>query len=257
MDLKGKVVLITGGNGGIGEAMALRCAEEGASVAIAGRSEEKNARVLARIRDKGLEAMAIRADVTDEAEVKAMMDAVVGKYGRIDALVNNAGLFGNTGAVPEFIKPFDEITIEEWNTVMDINVLGVFLCCKHVSPIMKAQKSGSIVNVSSTTAWTGASRFLHYGASKGALLTMTMGMATALAPYNVRVNTLCPGKVMTDASLTMHDRETVEEGILAMQPLKIVTQPEDMAGIIVYLASDDSRIVTGQSFGVNGGTYMH
>ena len=259
MRLKGNTMIITGGNGGIGEAMALTCAGEGANVVIVGRNRDKNERVCEKLKGiPGGEPMSIQANLKDEGEIKSMVSAVAQKYGRIDTLVNNAGIFGNTADVPNFMKPFDEITVEEWDTVMATNVRAAFLCCKHAAPVMRAQNKGSIINVASTTAWLGAPMFLHYGASKGALLTMTKGLAISLAPYNVRVNTLCPGQVMTDSCLSVSSsREEVAKSILGKQLLRIVTEPEDIAGIIVYLASDESRVVTGQAFGVNGGGFLH
>jgi NAD(P)-dependent dehydrogenase (short-subunit alcohol dehydrogenase family) len=123
---------------------------------------------------------------------------------------------------------------------------------------MKNQKSGSIINVSSTTAWLGAPMFLHYGASKGAVITMTKGLAISLAPFNVRVNTLCPGQVMTDSSLSMRkSKEEAEVVILGKQLLQTTTQPEDMTGAVVFLASNEGRMVTGQALGVNGGGFLH
>ena len=259
MRMKGNVTIVTGGNGGIGEAIAVKCAQEGAIVVVADLNAEKSERVQARIKEAGSEGMAVQADLTNEDEVKALMEKVQGAYGRIDTLVNNAGLFGNTKAIPQFAKPFDQITVEEWDTMMRVNVRGPFLCCKHVASVMKAQKSGSIINISSTTAWLGAPIFLHYGASKGALLTMTKGLAVSLAPFNVRVNALCPGQVMTDSSMTMtnKNREAAEEFIMGKQLLQTVTRPEDMAGIVIYLASDEGRMVTGQAIGVNGGGFLH
>ena len=259
MRLSGNVVIITGGNGGIGEGIAIMCAEEGANVVIIGRNKEKNERVLSRLNIiGGGKPMAIQADLNNEEEIKGFISTVADEYGRIDTLVNNAGIFGNTKEIPQFAKPFEQITVEEWDMIMAMNVRAAFLCCKHVAPVMKAQKKGSIINVSSTTAWLGAPMFLHYGASKGALLTMTKGLAISLAPFNVRVNSLCPGQVMTDSSLSMKaTREEVADQIKNKQLLQIATTPEDMGGIVVYLASDESRIVTGQAFGVNGGGFLH
>jgi len=259
MRLSGNVVIITGGNGGIGEGIAIMCAEEGANVVIIGRNKEKNERVLSRLNIiGGGKPMAIQADLNNEEEIKGFISTVADEYGRIDTLVNNAGIFGNTKEIPQFAKPFEQITVEEWDMIMAMNVRAAFLCCKHVAPVMKAQNKGSIINVSSTTAWLGAPMFLHYGASKGALLTMTKGLAISLAPFNVRVNSLCPGQVMTDSSLSMKaTREEVADQIKNKQLLQIATTPEDMGGIVVYLASDESRIVTGQAFGVNGGGFLH
>jgi len=258
MRLEGNVTIVTGGNGGIGEAIALKCAEEGAQVIIVGRNKEKNAKVLAKLQALGPNNMACTADLLNEAEVEALMETIHGKYGRIDTLVNNAGIFGNTKDVPQFIKPFDAITESEWDVIMAANVKAPFFCCKQVAKYMREQKSGSIVNVSSTVAWLGAPMFLHYGASKGALVSMTKGLAISLAPFNVRVNTVCPGQVFTDSSLSFNRNvESTENQILGKQLLQIVTQPEDIAGIVAYLASDESRLVTGQAFGINGGAFMH
>ncbi|MCL1846759.1 MAG: SDR family oxidoreductase [Coriobacteriia bacterium] len=261
MRLDGNVAVVTGGNGGIGEAIALKCAEEGASVVIVGRNEEKNARVLAKLEAleaQGTRHTALRADLTAETEVEALMGRIYEAYGRIDTLVNNAGIFGNTTEVPQFTKPFDEILEAEWDTIMTTNVKAPFFCCKHVARYMKEQRAGSIINVSSSTAWMGAPMFLHYGTAKGALIAMTKGLAVSLAPYNIRVNTICPGQVFTDSSLSFgFSAEATGDRIKDRQLLQTVTQPEDMAGIAVYLASEESRIVTGQAFGINGGSFLH
>jgi NAD(P)-dependent dehydrogenase (short-subunit alcohol dehydrogenase family) len=258
MRLLGNVVIVTGGNGGIGEGIALGCAREGAKVAIVGRNETKNKNVLGEIEALGAEGLAIQADLTKEIEVETLMRRVYEHWGRVDTLVNNAGIFGNTKDIPQFVKPFEELSEYEWDTVMATNVKGPFFCCKHVAQYMKAQKSGSIINVSSSTAWIAPPLFTHYVTSKGALLSMTKSLANALAPYNVRVNALCPGQVFTDSSLTMRNgADDVEAQITGKQLLKIVTQPEDMAGIVIYLASEESRVVTGQSFGINGGGFLH
>jgi NAD(P)-dependent dehydrogenase (short-subunit alcohol dehydrogenase family) len=258
MRLKGNVAIVTGGNGGIGEGIALGLASEGAKVAIVGRNETKNEKVLAKIHGLGAEGIALKVDLTKEDEVAELFKTVHDRYGRIDTLVNNAGVFGNTKDIPQFTKPFDEISEYEWDTIMAVNVKGVFFCCKHVAPYLREQRSGSIINISSTTAWLGTPMFLHYGTSKGALVSMTKGLAISLAPYNIRVNTVCPGQVFTDSSLSFgHDAQGVETQIMGKQLLQIVTQPEDMAHIVVYLASDESRIVTGQAFGINGGGFLH
>ena len=258
MRLEGNVAIITGGNGGIGEAIALKCAEEGARVIIVGRNEEKNARVLAKLEALGPENMALKVDLAVEAEVEALMKRVYDTYGRIDTLVNNAGLFGNTKEIPQFLKPFDEITESEWDIIMSTNVKTPFFCSKHVAKYMREQQSGSIINIASIVAWVGAPMFLHYGASKGALVSMGKGLAISLAPFNIRVNTVCPGHLFTDSSLSLtHDVETTENQVLAKQLLKIVNRPEDISGIVIYLASGESRLVTGQSFGINGGAFLH
>jgi NAD(P)-dependent dehydrogenase (short-subunit alcohol dehydrogenase family) len=256
--LEGNVTIVTGGNGGIGEAIALKCAAEGAKVVVVGRNATKNANVLKKLEAIGVDNIVLEVDLRNEDEIKKLMDMAHKKYGRIDTLVNNAGIFGNTKDVPQFAKPFEQITGEEWDIIMSVNVRSLFFCCKHAAPIMKNQKSGSIINVSSTTAWLGAPMFLHYGASKGAVITMTKGLAISLAPFNIRVNTLCPGQVMTGSSLSMKkSEEDVEAGILGKQLLQTVTQPEDMAGAVVFLASDEGRMVTGQALGVNGGGFLH
>ena len=258
MRMKGNVTIVTGGNGGLGEAIAVKCAQEGAIVVIADLSDERSEKVQARLKEAGAQSMFIKADLTNEDEVKAVMEKVKSSYGRIDTLVNNAGLFGNTKAIPQFIKPFDQITVEEWDTMMRVNVRGPFLCCKHVSPIMKAQKSGVIINISSTTAWHGVPGFLHYSTSKGAILTMTKGLAKGLGPFQVRVNAICPGAVLTNSNISLaKNKEEVEANIAEKQLLHLVTKPEDIAGIIIYLASDEGRLVTGQAIGVNGGEYLH
>jgi len=259
MRLEGKIAIVTGSSGGLGEAIALNFAREGATVVAVARREDRIIDLVSRIEALGGKGLAYKADLLNEAEVEALMKTVHEKYGRIDALVNCAAVATNTKEIPQFIKPFEEITESEWDFLMASNIKTVFFCCKHVSPYMKEQEAGSIINISSTTAWIGAPLFLHYTTSRGAILSLTKGLANIFAPFKVRVNTVCPGQVLTESTISYNNgnKEATEKQILGKQPLQIVTQAEDISGIVVYLASDESRVTTGQAIGVNGGGFFH
>jgi len=251
MKLKGKVAIITGGARGIGKAYALRLAEEGAHIVVADIVD--GTEVVEEISRKGGEAITVHADVTDEESVNAMARSAVERFGRIDILVNNAGLFTALGK-----KPFYEISSDEWDRVLAVNLKGIFHCCKAVYPQMKKQGKGKIINVSSGTVYQGVPFFLHYVSSKGGVIALTRCLAREVGNDGICVNTIAPGL-------------TVSEGVVGnpMYPeasLKMVAGgrcfkrdevPEDLTGTIVYLASDDSDFVTGQSIVVDGGSALN
>ncbi len=242
----GKVVLVTGGALGIGRATCERLAQEGAKVAVTD--------VLVR---EGMDlAEAIggsfwRLDVSDEAEVKRVVDDVVARWGRLDAIVNNAGIAGAN-------KPTHEITEEEWDRVQAVNVKGVFFCTKHAVPWLKAAGGGSVVNVSSIYGIVSAPDIPPYHASKGAVRTMSKTDALIYAPDKIRVNSVHPGFIWTplvEGFLTEAGLETDEgrKGLDARHPLGHVGEPDDIAWGIVYLVSDESKFVTGAELVIDGG----
>ena len=251
MKLKGKVAIITGGARGIGRAYALRLADEGARIVIADVID--GTAVKNEVEKKGGEAITVLTDVSNEESVKAMARAAIDQFGRIDILVNNAGLFTVVGK-----KPFYEISSTEWDQVMAVNLKGIFHCCKAVYPQMKKQGKGKIINVSSGTVYQGVPFFLHYVASKGGIIALTRSLAREVGDDGICVNNVAPGL-------------TVSEGVIGnpMYPeasLKMVASgrcfkrdevPEDLTGTIVYLASDDSDFVTGQSIVVDGGSVFN
>jgi len=245
-DLTGKVALVTGGNGGIGLGMAQGLANAGAAVMVAGRDSEKNRRA---VKSLGSGADAIAADLSQEGGAKAAVAATVDKFGRLDIVVNNAGT--NIRKAPQ------DYSLEEWHSVLNINLTSMFVCCQAAYPHLRAQngkKGGKIINIGSMMSIFGASFAAPYGASKGAVVQLTKSLAVAWAPDNIQVNAVLPGWIDTD--LTKGAREEVSglhEKVLARTPVGRWGQPDDMAGIAVFLSSRASDFITGTAIPVDGG----
>lgn len=253
MKLKDKVAIITGAGRGIGRAYALRFAAEGAKIVIA-EIDFRNAQAVAQqISAQGQEAFALNTDVSDEKSTQQMAEETVKRFGRIDILVNNAAIYyGIT------MKPFSAITVEEWDRLMAVNVKGSWLCVKAVLPQMKAQGRGKIINIASQTILLGTPMLLHYVTSKGAILAMTRAMARELGDYGINVNCLCPGFTMSESSQELcRSVEGLAEMVASMQCFKRSEQPEDLVGVCVFLASEDSDFMTGQMIVVDGGAAMY
>ncbi len=245
-DLKGKVALVTGGNGGIGLGMARGLAAAGANVVVAGRNREKSLAAVAELERYGPAAQAVEVDVASETSVAAMVEAVVGRWGRLDILINNAGI--------NIRKPAHELALEEWRRVLDTNLTSAFLCARAVYPAMKRGGGGKIVNIGSMLSIFGASFAPAYGASKGGIVQLTKSLACAWAPDNIQVNAVLPGWIDTD--LTRQARRDVpglHERVLARTPAGRWGRIEDMAGIAVFLASPASDFITGTAIPVDGG----
>ena len=241
-DLKGKVAIVTGGNGGIGLGMATALAEAGAKVAIAGRDEKKNAEALRTLDG----AIAIKADLKDEKACRAAVDEAARKLGRLDILVNNAGI--NVRKAPQ------DYSLEEWRTVLDTNLTSAFVACEAAYPHMKRAGGGKIVNIGSMMSLFGASFAAPYGASKGGVVQLTKSLAAAWAKDNIQVNAVLPGWI--DTALTRRAREEVaglHERVLARTPAGRWGTPEDLGGVAVFLASAASDFVTGTAIPVDGG----
>jgi len=209
--------------------------------------------VVQEIRGSGGAASCMKVDITVEEDVAAMARKTAELYGRIDILVNDAAIFGSL-ETPGFMKPVEQLTPADWDKMLAVNVKGTFLCCKAVIPTMKEQGKGTIVNVASTVAFTGIPYFLHYSTSKGAVVTMTRGLARALGDFNINVNAIAPGPVMTEA---MRSLETEEQRLIDKQLLKRALRPKDVASAVLFLASDEASMITGQVLSVNGGEYLH
>ncbi|MBI4592665.1 MAG: 3-oxoacyl-ACP reductase FabG [Candidatus Rokubacteria bacterium] len=244
--LAGKIAIVTGGNTGIGRAVALAYADEGADVAIAWIVREPDARSLVEaIEKKGRRALAVRTDVTVEAEVKALVGRVRERFGQIDVLVNNAGI--------QKAQPITETPVEDWDRMIAVHMRGAFLCCREVAPVMMAQRSGRIIIVTSQLAYIGRPRYTAYSAAKGGLLAFTRALAQELAPHGILVNSVSPGLIDTGFDPLPED---VKRAHAASLPLQRLGTPEDLVGAFVFLASDESRYFCGQTLHPNGGEIM-
>ncbi|MBI2493668.1 MAG: 3-oxoacyl-ACP reductase FabG [Candidatus Rokubacteria bacterium] len=244
--LAGKVALVTGGNTGIGRAVALAYAAEGADVAVAWIAREPEARSLVEaIEQTGRRALAVKCDVTVEGDVRAMVAGVTARLGRIDVLVNNAGI-QKAGAVTE-------TPLEDWERMMAVHLRGAFLCCREVAPHMIARQSGRIILLTSQLAYIGRERYTAYSAAKGGLLAFTRALARELAPHGVLVNSVAPGLIDTGFDPLP---EEVKRAHAASLPLKRLGMPDDLVGAFVFLASDESRYFCGQTLHPNGGEIM-
>ena len=252
MLLKNRVAIVTGGAKGMGRGIAYRLAEEGAAVTISDVDAKEAAITVAEIEKKGGKATFILCDVTKEAQVKAVVDAVVAKYGKIDILVNNAGGAHITSAV-------EDLTEAQWDLVMDLNLKSVFFFSKYVVPLMKAKRYGKIISISSIGAITPPGHVIAYNTSKAAIIGFTADLATALAPLNINVNTILPGPIQTHfydgmtKGLTDEQRAGFFVGLGARVPLQRIGQPEDIGNAVVFLASEMSSYIAGQSLYVSGG----
>ncbi len=253
MLLKDKVAIITGAGQGIGRSYALGFVDEGAKVVIADINEEKGRDVADEINAGGGEALAVRTDISDETDTIDLAQKAIDKFGKIDILLNNAAIYAGIG-----FRPWDSWTVEEWDRLFDVNVKGMWLCCKAVVPHMNAQGKGKIVNVASGTVLMGTPFILHYVASKGAVMALTRSLASELGDNNICVNTIAPGFTMSEASIEMPGQpEGFADMIAGLQCFKRAQQPEDLIGTALYLASDLSDFVTGQFIAVDGGLTKH
>ena len=245
-DLTHKVAIVTGGNGGIGLGMARGLASHGAAIVVAGRNADKSARAVKELQGLGAKASSIAVDVKDEASVKAMVADTVGRYGRLDVLVNNAGI--------NVRKPPHELSLAEWREVMDTNLTSAFLASHAVYPHMKKGGGGKIVNIGSIMSIFGARFAPAYAASKGGIVQFSKVCANAWATDNIQVNAVLPGWI--DTELTKRGRAEIEglsERVLARTPAGRWGVPDDLAGIAVFLCSAASDFVTGTAILVDGG----
>ena len=245
-DLSGKVALVTGGNGGIGLAMARGLGLAGASVIIVGRNAEKSANALRELVSSGVQCEALEADVTDEQAVNRLFQDVEVRHGRLDILVNNAG--------SSIRKAAQHLTLDEWRTVMDVNLTSTFLCSRAAYPLMQKAGAGKIISIGSMLSIFGAPFAPAYGASKGGIVQFTKSIATAWAKDGIQCNAVLPGWIDTD--LTRAAREQVpglHDRVLARTPAGRWGEPADLAGIAVFLASPASDFLTGTAIPVDGG----
>lgn len=259
MKLEGKIAIVTGAGQGLGRAYSLRFAAEGAKVAVADINDANAEQVVKEIEATGAEAIAVHVDVADEASTQAMADAVVARWGRIDILMNNAGIF--------FDLEQTNNSLDYLRKVLDVNMIGPWLCTRAVLPTMRAQGKGKIINQSSGAAWmyamagyalnpqVGELPSFHYSLSKAGVNAYTHYMAAALGQFGINVNAIAPGVTMTEAT-RKHVPEAMMGAIKMMSALRRTLEPEEITGTAVYLASDDSDAVTGQVIPVDAGVTM-
>ena len=251
MRLKDRAIIVTGAARGLGRAYALRLAEEGAKVVVADILD--GGETVQAIKAMGGRAVAVKTDVSSEESTREMAAAAIAAFGAIDVLVNNAAIFATIVK-----KPFWEISAGEWDAVMAVNLKGPFLCAKAVYPQMKKQGKGKIINVASGTYYKGVPFFLHYVVSKGGNVAITRSMAREVGDAGICVNTIAPGYTETEfLKDNPQDAPEVTKMIIASQCIKRASTPRDLAGTIVFLASDDSDFISGQTILVDGGSAMH
>lgn len=246
--VEGKVVIVTGGATGIGRGICEVLAREGARVLIANRSEQRGREAEAAIREAGGDATFVRSDITCESDCRELVEAAVRTYGKLDALVNNAGIFPRA--------TLEETTWEMWDQIIAVNLKGAFFCCKYAAPEMRKQGGGCIVNIGSANAYVGLPHLAAYSISKGGMITMTRNLANALAKDRIRVNFLNPGWVITEMEIEIqaregHDAQWLEEAGRSM-PLGRHQAPDDAAYAVLYLVSDEASQVSGDLLNVDG-----
>ena len=247
------VVVVTGAAHGIGAAYARALVDEGAAVVIVDLDADGAESLAAQLRDSGGRALACRADISDEADVAAMVDGAVAEFGTITGLVNNAAVFS---VVPMSRSPFDEITLDEWDLMMRVNVRGTWQVCKAVIPAMRAAGYGKIVNISSGTALKGSASRIHYVTSKAAILGFTKVLAREVGGDGICVNCVAPGSTLSEEDPdddTLSYRQTQVGG----RALKRVMLPPDAVGAVRFLLGPESDFITGQTLVVDGGSHMH
>ena len=249
--LRDKVAIITGAAQGIGAEYAREMAKEGAKIVIA--DIDNGEKLENEIINNGGNAINITTDVSREDSVEKTVRLTVKEYGRVDILVNNAAIFGTLKP-----KPFLDITVEEWDQLMAVNVRGAFICIKSVVPFMQKQKYGKIINIASGTLFKGSPMLLHYVTSKGAVMTMTRCVSREVGDDNICINTLAPGYVMSENVIGSESfDESFADFITQTRALKRRQLPNDLVGAMIFLASSDSDFMTGQCVVVDGGSVNH
>ena len=246
--LDGRTVVVTGAATGIGQAFDVGCAAQGANVVVADMNAADE--TVALVERAGGRALAVRVDVADDASTRAMAQAALDRFGRIDGLVNNAAYFREVK-----LTPFEELDPAIWDRIFAVNVKGVWQCCKAVMPAMRERGGGSIVNIASVVAVAGQPGYLHYVATKGAVLSMTKGLAKECGASGVRVNVIAPGFVITGAT---QDRPVEwQQSFLKARAISREQRPDDLVGTALYLLSDLAGFVSGQTIVVDGGHIMY
>lgn len=248
--LLGQVAIVTGAAGGLGRAFCLALAAAGARLVAADLSEGGASQTMEAVVAAGGEAVALAVDVTSPADTEQMAALVLEKWGRVDILVNNAGLYATLSR-----RPFYELAPEEWDRVLAVNLKGPWLCARAVYPIMKQQGYGKIINIASATFFSGSPLWSHYVASKGGLIGLTRSMAREVGDDGICVNAVAPGFTLTEASKAVIPN--AEEYGVARGAIKRAEQPDDITGLLVFLASPASNFITGQTMIVDGGRQFY
>ncbi len=251
--LENRVVIVTGGAYGIGRAFCRRMAEEGASVVIADIDIDAAETTAGELRSGNFPALAVKTDVSDEESTLSMAEKAAASFGRIDILVNNAAVYSRFKVSQ---LPFNELPVGDWDRMMAVNLKGPFLCSRAVFPYMKRQAKGKIINISSATFFEGLGTITHYVTSKAGIIGLTRSLASAVAQYNINVNCIAPGRTLSEDP---SDAEAVAENEqrASVRGFKRIERPEDLTGTVVFLASDDSDFITGQTIVVDGGTVFN
>jgi len=245
-DLTGKSAIITGGSKGLGLAMAASLASAGANVMLVNRNAEEGQQAAEQLAaDYGTQAISFAADVTDAAQTEAMAKAAFDAFGRIDILINSAGI-NIRGAI-------DEVSPEDFKKVMDVNVTGTWLCCRAVTPYMKKARSGKIINLASTLGIVGLANRTPYTASKGAVVNMTRALALELAPFAINVNAVCPGPFLTEMNIPIADSPEAKNFIVGATALERWGELAEIQGVALFLASDAANYMVGSIVTVDGG----
>lgn len=247
MNLNQKIAIVTGASSGIGEATAVELANRGATVIVSDINIQNGQSVVNTINKNGGKAIFIKANVANDREVNALIDEVLVQFGRLDIMINNAGIAGN-------LSFFEHISDEDWNSIIAVNQTGVFYCMRAALKIMKAQKSGCIVNTSSVAGIGAAPRMGAYAASKHAVIGMTKTAAAEYAKYNVRVNAICPTIIKTPMGMGYMDEDIqVQQMVKSAIPMKRFGEADEVARTVCWLCSDDASFITGESVRVDGG----
>lgn len=245
-DLSGKAAVITGGSKGLGLAMAAGLASAGAKVMLVNRDTDEGIRAARELTtDFGIEAISYGADITDRLQTEAMAKVAMEAFGQIDILINSAGI--------NIRGPIDEVTPEDFNKVMDVNVNGTWLCCRAIVPFMKKMKSGKIINLASTLGLVGVPNRTPYASSKGAIVQMTRALSLELAPFNINVNALCPGPFLTEMNTPIAHTDEGKNFIVGATALGRWAELKEIQGAAIFLASDAASYMVGSMLTVDGG----
>ncbi|WP_338452737.1 SDR family oxidoreductase [Niallia oryzisoli] len=246
LDISGKVILITGGSRGLGAEMAREFAASGADIILASRNKESCEVVANEVRQLGRNALTVSCDVSNLSDIHNLFSIIKEEYGRLDVLVNNAGA--------NVTKPALEVTEADWDYINDVNMKGLFFSCQEAAKMMKEQGSGKIINISSVGGVKPYKRIAPYTATKAAVIHLTKSLAAEWARYNIHVNSIAPGLISTEINKSEMENKTWLEGAIKAIPLRRLGNPKDISQIALYLVSEASNYITGQTFFIDGGT---